>query len=80
LIIFHDKITVMPFFALIGQFVLSPFKFVGEVYQELQHVTWPSRKETVASTFVVIALCLIVGGWIGGLDFVFTNAVGAILK
>ena len=32
---------------------LSPFKFLQEVRQETNKVTWPSRKETVITTAMV---------------------------
>lgn len=70
----------MPFFASIGRLVLSPFRFISEVYGELQHVTWPTRQQTITATLVVIVFSLLVGLWIGGLDFVFTKAIGLILK
>lgn len=34
----------------------SPAQFVREVRQELQKVTWPSRKELVATTLSVVAM------------------------
>ncbi len=35
---------------------MSPAQFVREVRQELQKVTWPSRKELVATTLSVVAM------------------------
>jgi preprotein translocase subunit SecE len=34
----------------------SPAQFVREVRQELQKVTWPTRKELVATTLGVVAM------------------------
>jgi len=34
----------------------SPAKFIREVRQELAKVTWPSRKEVVATTLSVLAM------------------------
>lgn len=37
----------------------GPFQYFKEVKQEAQKVTWPSRKETIASTvavFIMVAL------------------------
>ncbi len=47
---------------------VSPAKFVTEVISELKKVTWPTRAETVKLTAVVIAISVIVGVFIGGLD------------
>jgi preprotein translocase subunit SecE len=34
----------------------SPAQFVREVRQELQKVTWPTRRELVATTLSVVAM------------------------
>ncbi len=38
---------------------MNPAKFIREVRQELSKVTWPSRKETVASTTMVLLIALV---------------------
>lgn len=38
---------------------LNPAKFVREVRQETSKVTWPTRKETMVSTAMVLVLVLI---------------------
>ena len=38
---------------------LNPFKFMQEVRQEVNKVTWPSRKETMVTTGLVFALATI---------------------
>ncbi len=40
---------------------------------ELRKVVWPSRRETLRLTLVVIVVCVIVGAILGVLDFGFTN-------
>lgn len=35
---------------------MNPAKFVREVRQEMQRVTWPTRKETMLSTTMVLLL------------------------
>ena len=47
---------------------IPPVQFLNEVVAELKKVTWPTRDETMKLTAVVIALSLIVGVFIGGLD------------
>jgi len=37
----------------------NPAKFIREVRQETGKITWPTRKETVISTAMVLVLCLI---------------------
>jgi preprotein translocase subunit SecE len=35
----------------------NPARFVREVRAEVEKVTWPSRKETLVTTGLVLALC-----------------------
>ncbi len=53
----------------------SPVAFLRETQDELRKVTWPKQQEIIRLTFVVIAISIIVGLYIGGLDFVFTSLV-----
>jgi preprotein translocase subunit SecE len=55
-------------------------RFLGEVNIERKKVTWPSRKELMASTTVVIVTVLIVAVFIGLLDFIFSKLIGIIIK
>lgn len=52
---------------------LPVIKYLTEVRQELQRVTWPSRQQTLQKTFLVISVSVGVGIYIGLLDFVFTR-------
>jgi preprotein translocase subunit SecE len=49
-------------------FGTNPVKFIKEVRAELKKVTWPTKAETIKLTVVVIAISIIVGAFIGGLD------------
>ncbi|HUW24201.1 MAG TPA: preprotein translocase subunit SecE [Patescibacteria group bacterium] len=57
----------------------NPAKFFGEVKAELLKVTWPGREEVTRLTAVVIIISLVVGAFIGGLDFIFTKIIELIL-
>jgi preprotein translocase subunit SecE len=54
--------------------------YLKSVRTELTKVTWPSRDEATYMTTIVILGSLLVGLYIGGLDFGFTNLLGVILK
>jgi preprotein translocase subunit SecE len=54
--------------------------FFREVRIELKKVTWPSRKETIAATGMVIFLSVLVAFFLGLLDVGLAKAVGIILK
>jgi preprotein translocase subunit SecE len=49
----------------------NPLDFIRDVRSELRKVAWPSQRETVNLTIVVIALSVVVGLFLGGVDFVF---------
>ena len=57
----------------------TPASFVRETQGELKKVIWPTRTEVLRLTFVVIAVSVIVGVFIGGLDFVFTKLLQLLL-
>ena len=46
--------------------------FLKDVKLELSRVNWPTKKETITYTMAVVVLSLVVAGFLGGLDFVFT--------
>jgi len=50
---------------------VAPVQFLNEVVAELKRVTWPTRDETLKLTVVVIAISVLVGAFIGGLDSIF---------
>ncbi len=60
--------------------MLSPITFIKQTREELRQVTWPTRDEAIRLTSIVIVLSVIVGVYIGGLDFIFTKTVAFILK
>jgi preprotein translocase subunit SecE len=50
---------------------VNPINFIRDVRSELRKVAWPTQRETVNLTAVVIALSVAVGLFLGGTDFVF---------
>ncbi len=57
--------------------LLTYFK---EVKAELIHITWPSREDTQFLTGIVLGGSLLVGLYIGGLDYGLTYLLGLFLK
>jgi len=58
----------------------APVTFFREIFDELKKVVWPTRTEIFRLTTIVIFLSVIMGLYIGGLDYIFTQAIQAILK
>lgn len=45
--------------------------FLKEVKVELKKVNWPTRKQTIKYTLIVIGVSFAVAVFLGGLDFIF---------
>jgi len=54
-------------------------QFFREVRVEIKKVTWPTRKETIASTIVVLITTIIIGAFLGIVDFILSTGVEKIL-
>ena len=50
-------------------------RFLREVRDELAKVIWPSRKEVITYSIVVIVTVLVMGLFIFGLDVLFSRVV-----
>ena len=53
--------------------------FAKEVVVELKKVSWPSKKEVVKATGVVLAVTVVLGVIVGGFDRLFSTLVGLIV-
>ena len=58
----------------------SSIQFLREVKIELKKVTWPSRKQTIGSTAVVVALVLLISLFLGFVDIGLSNLIRAVLQ
>ena len=54
-------------------------QFLKEVQIELKKVVWPTRKDTIASTSVVLVLVMIIAIFLGLVDFGLSRIIRAIL-
>ncbi|MDA3793093.1 MAG: preprotein translocase subunit SecE [Elusimicrobia bacterium] len=55
-------------------------EFFRGVISEAGKVTWPSRRELIGSTIVVVILVLIVAAYIGLVDFFLSRILSVLLK
>jgi preprotein translocase subunit SecE len=58
---------------------VNPAKFVREVRQEMEKVTWPTRKETLVSTGMVLALVAAASTFFVFVDWVLSTLIRIIL-
>lgn len=54
--------------------------FLKEVREELNKVVWPTKKQTIRYTVLVIIVALVVGVFLGGLDYILTKITAIILE
>ncbi|MCD6320542.1 MAG: preprotein translocase subunit SecE [Candidatus Desulfofervidaceae bacterium] len=54
-------------------------QFLREVKVELKKVTWPSKREMIGSTFVVIIFVVLVAAYFGIIDLIYTIIIGKLL-
>ena len=50
--------------------------FLAQVKNEMERVTWPTRKEVYATTLVVLLTSAFFGLYLSGLDLVFVRIAG----
>jgi len=60
--------------------MVSPVGYFKEVVRELKKVSWPSRKQTVNKTILVIVISILLAVYLGGLDFVFQKLAETLIK
>ncbi|MDD5696796.1 MAG: preprotein translocase subunit SecE [Candidatus Pacebacteria bacterium] len=44
-----------------------------DVGSEIRKITWPTRKETIKYTLIVIGISVVVAMFLGGFDFIFVR-------
>ena len=54
-------------------------QFLKEVQLELKKVVWPTRKDTLASTSVVLIIVIIIAFFLGLIDLGLTRIIRVIL-
>jgi preprotein translocase subunit SecE len=63
-----------------SNFITSSIQFLREVKFELKKVTWPTRKQTMGSTVVVIILVTIIAFFLGAVDIGLSSLVRLVLQ
>ncbi len=54
--------------------------FLEEVKVELEKVTWPVRKETIATTWVVVFIVVLISFYLGACDLVLAKLLRFLLN
>jgi preprotein translocase subunit SecE len=64
----------------IKKYIDQAVQFLREVRVELKKVTWPSRKQTMGSTVVVIILVTLIALFLGVVDMGLSSLVRVVLQ
>jgi preprotein translocase subunit SecE len=54
-------------------------EYVKETKGELKHVSWPTRKQAIVFTSIVIILSLLVSAFLGLFDFLFAELLATFV-
>ncbi|MDQ3008014.1 MAG: preprotein translocase subunit SecE [bacterium] len=60
--------------------MVNPLSYINEVLTEMKKVSWPTRKQTLEKTALVIGVSIIVGLYIGALDFIFSGLINTLIS
>lgn len=61
-------------------YVAKAMQFLREVKAELKKVTWPSRKQTMGSTAVVLVVVAIISLFLGVVDMGLSSLIRLVLQ
>lgn len=61
------------------KFLNKIITFLKETRVELKKVNWPTRKQSIKYTLIVIGVSFTVAIFLGGLDFLFTWLISKFL-
>ncbi len=57
----------------------NALEYLKEVKAELKKVTWPTRSETISSTYLVLVMVVIISAYLGVVDWLLSLLVKNIL-
>ncbi len=60
--------------------MINPFKYVQQVRNEISKIVWPTRKETMTTTVMVLIMSALVALFFFIIDTITSNMLDIILK
>lgn len=55
-------------------------KYLQETKSELKKVTWPTKKQTINDTLLVLTISLAMAAFIGILDYIFNFSLSQLIS
>jgi preprotein translocase subunit SecE len=59
---------------------MNIFNFLREVKGEMKHMSWPTKKQTIAYTLLVIVISIALAAYVGIFDHLFTLGIEQLIK
>lgn len=59
---------------------MNILNFLREVKGEMKHMNWPTRKQTITYTLLVIVVSIFVSAYVGVFDHLFTLGIEQFTK
>jgi len=53
--------------------------FLKEVRLEIKKVNWPSRKETIRYTLIVVGVSVVIASFLGGIDYLCSLLINKLI-
>ena len=53
--------------------------YITETMEEMKHVSWPTRNQTIMFTVLVIIISLVVAAYLGFFDYLFSFGLKSLL-
>jgi preprotein translocase subunit SecE len=53
--------------------------YIKETRAELKHVSWPTRRQAIVFTVVVIVISLVTAAYLGAFDYVFSMLLKLVI-
>ena len=54
-------------------------QYVKDTRAELEHVSWPTQKQTIIFTTLVIVISILTALYLGAFDYVFTGLLDRVI-
>ncbi|PIP58252.1 MAG: preprotein translocase subunit SecE [Candidatus Vogelbacteria bacterium CG22_combo_CG10-13_8_21_14_all_37_9] len=58
---------------------MSLLNYFKDTRSEMKHVSWPTRKQVINFTLLVLLICILTGIFLGLFDFLFTTGLKALI-
>jgi len=60
-------------------YITQFISYIKDTRQELHHVSWPTQNQTIAYTVIVIIVSLLIAGFLGVFDYIFTEGLNMFI-